>query len=184
MENDSARDFLLGFIAGEGSFMIEVGAIQRRRWNVNISPRFSLLVHEDDILQKLCSETDLGNVCTQEDRSMWSIKSIDDCLELCKIIDDSDSCLFKSTHKYEQYKDWKECLKLIDEGKHTTKSGAHKLVDLSFDLGKESKRKYSREYYHNKIEEAGDYICGGETNGGGECKRHVAEKDNKCQWHK
>jgi len=184
MESDSARGFLLGFIAGEGSFMIEVGAIERRRWNINISPRFSLLVHEDKILQNLMSQTNLGNVNKQKKRSMWNIQSIDECLELCEIIDESSCELFEDTNKYEQYKDWKKCLKLIDKGKHKKREGAHKLVDLSFDLGKESKRKHSRKYYHNKIEEAGDYICGGETKSGRKCQRHVAKKENKCQHHK
>lgn len=183
MEDNSARGFLLGFIAGEGSFMIEVGAVQRRRWNVNISPKFSLLVHEDEILQNLVSQTNLGNVYTQDNRSQWSISSVDGCLELCEIIDNSDCELFENTHKYQQYKDWKKCLNLIESGEHKTKSGAHKLVDLSFNLGKQQQRKHSRRYYHNKINEAGDYICGAETKDGSDCQRHVAEKSNNCGWH-
>lgn len=183
MEDDSARGFLLGFISGEGSFMIEVGAVQRRRWNVNISPKFALLVHEDKILQTLKEETGLGNVHTQSNRSQWAIASIDECLELCEIIDSSDTELFNQTKKREQYENWKTCVQMIDRGEHTTKEGAHKLVDLSFDLGKENQRKYSRQYYHDEIDKAGDYICGGTTNTGGECKRHVSEPDNTCQWH-
>jgi len=183
MVDKSARGFLLGFIAGEGCFMIEVGDIQRRRWNINISPRFSLLVHEDEILTQLRDEFDLGNVYHSDERSQWSIQSIDGCLELCEVIDNSDIRFFEGTEKYNQYEKWKACLHMINDGEHTTRDGAHKLVDRSFEIGKPGKRKYSKDYYHNRINEAGDYTCDAETKDGSNCSRHVAKPDNNCGWH-
>lgn len=183
MVDKSARGFLLGFISGEGSFMIEVGDVQRRRWNVNISPKFSLLVHEEDILTQLTEEFELGNVYQQDERSQWNISSIDECLKLCDIIDNSDTELFEKTDKYKQYEKWKVCLNMIKDGEHTTRAGAHKLVDKSFEIGDREKRKRSRDYYHKRINEAGNYTCGAETKDGSKCSRHVAKPDNNCGWH-
>jgi len=183
MVDESARGFLLGFISGEGSFMIEVGDRQRRRWNVNISPKFSLLVHEKEILTQLQDEFELGNIHHSGERSQWSIQSIDECLTLCQIIDESDTQFFENTKKYKQYEQWKKCLHMIDNGEHTTREGAHELIDMSFEIGRPDARKYSKEYYHNRVNEAGDYICGGECSDGTICKRHVSEPDNTCQWH-
>jgi hypothetical protein len=186
MLDSAEREFLLGFIAGEGSFMIEVNDAKRRRWGFRIIPRFGLLVHESDILHKLCDETNLGIVHERADsaESSWLIRSIDECLELCEIIDSqSESGLFEQTDKYNQYTKWKSAINMIDDGKHLNRDGAHKIVDMSYEIGDPKRRKYDAQYYHDKINQP-DYICGADTQEGVPCQSHVAEADNNCRWHK
>lgn len=180
----SDYDFLLGLIAGEGSFMLTVSPVERRRWNVAIKPQFTIHMYELDVLEKskeLCN--DIGTIDSHSDGYSWKVRSVEDCRIITDIVDNNSTDMFESTNKYEQFTKWKKGLHIIESEKHLTKEGTIELVDISFDIGKSSHRKLSKEDILSEIEKAGDYYCGGENNDGSTCQRHVSKPDNTCQHH-
>lgn len=181
MVEKSAREFILGFIAGEGSFQIDLQIDRDRvRYNVRAIPRLSILVHEEKVLDEIQKYIG-GSRTTYGKQARLDIRSAEDCDNFIQLVDSSDCSLFFDTKKFEQYQHWKKAVEL-KSGKYGKKD-VKEMVRLSFDAGMPEKRKRSEEDYLNIIDESGDYKCGGKNKDGSTCKRHVARPNNTCQHH-
>lgn len=175
-------EFILGFIAGEGSFQVDLQKRpSRSKYNVTVRPHFSLLVHEKKILDDIQSKIG-GKIYENSPEYRLDIRSINESKTLIRLVESTNSDFFKITDKYEQYLGWKRVVGFKDND--ITKEEVKKSIEIAYDIGKPDKRKHNKEYYLNAVSKSGDYTCGAETKKGTPCKRHVATPNGRCQHHK
>lgn len=180
----SNPQFLMGFIAGEGSFSFATHIRPNTsKYNIYIQPRFSILVHEQKIIKQLHKDAGLGKQYDSKETSTWSIRRNDECLEFAKFVEDVAGDYFRKTNKYKQFSRWYDGVKLMQKtGK--TESDMKTLVDISYEVGMPEKRNKTKEELYELIEQGGGHLCGGENKDGSKCKRNVAKPSNNCQHHK
>lgn len=175
-------DFTLGFIAGEGSFSIDVQPLERRTYNVAVYPRFQLLVHEKEIVYKLCDDTGIGEV--RERRNgvhTWNVRTQEDCVKLIDFIEENSNEYFEATRKFEQYSRWKEAVQLLDGD--DSPEDLKQAVTIGYEIGMPEKRKRSVEDFHRLIDKGGHSSCGYEKDNGELCQRRVKSADQTCYQH-
>lgn len=148
----SLESFTLGFIAGEGSFYIAVK--HRNSGNVTFTPAFSLRVAENEIIEKLAEEIDIGKVYDRpdEDKGLtWKVNAVDECLELAEWIAQNSDEYWKATHKHEQFETWREAL-MLKVGGLETPEDKKEMVDLSFEIARTNTRKISKDDWYERID--------------------------------
>lgn len=128
--------FFLGFVAGEGSFSIGVRKSVEMRTGVAIAPKFEIKMHAEDreTLGELRLATGgYGSISTPDarDHLSWRVSSITECRHLADYIEENaDDTLFTTTRKYASYLTWRDCLDIIDDGRHLDPEGAKEIVRL------------------------------------------------------
>lgn len=141
MSDNLHRGFLLGLIAGEGSFYVTMANDQRRKYDVCPGIRFSVTMgfYEQEMLEALQEATGLGSVTTHGKGFQWTISSRKDCHELNGMIDgwldETDTALFRRSHKYTAYQKWKEILEdFFQPGKTLGKNDLIEVAQLKEDI--------------------------------------------------
>lgn len=83
-------EFLLGIVAGEGSFYVTFSKDDRRRYGVYYGVRFRMSMGQFSmpLLQALRDETGLGVVSEDAKGYDWTISSREECQELAAILND------------------------------------------------------------------------------------------------
>jgi len=128
------REFFLGVVASEGSFIIHASR-RDERLGVTIRPEFQLKMHrrEGEMLDELQTQLGLGKLRERSSRPYiaWRIGRIDECLRLVEILEDfTEGSLFAKTDKARAFRKWREILYLIDDGKHLTKDGLKRILKM------------------------------------------------------
>lgn len=180
-----SKDFILGMIAGEGSFHVLMekpsgGTIDRQR------PIFTMTMYEDGILQQMCSQLGLGIVTDDKgSRFTWRINNKKEVNEMRNWVLDNISNDFKATDKYRQFKLWSEAVDIVpDDRSPLSKPKRKRLVEISYEIPKSDTKNLSKEEWFKIIENTDIHYCGEPTKSGGECSNRVPSKDGKCRHHK
>jgi len=133
-------DFIAGFIAGEG----HLGVTKNYQWKPYVQPRFSMQLHERDaeILHAIAEEIGAEDrVIYRDDRPHASlrVKKSDQIEELCDLLTDCDSYLWKQTDKYENFQIWSEIVDIHCSGDDTTTTEERKeIAELAKQLNKDA----------------------------------------------
>jgi hypothetical protein len=180
--------FILGFIAGEGSFYVSL--MERESvGKLRINPSFKLQVAENKIIYKIHKELGIGTVDNYNEFTNFRVQSTEECIELSKFVDENVDTLFRSTHKYEQYKLWKEVLEIVTEPKYNKRlqdipaEEQKRCVNLAYQIPKSNNRKYDKQYWYDIIDSFERQRCGAERNNGDICTRPVKEETSTCIYH-
>lgn len=172
-------DFMLGMIAGEGSFHIVLEAPSRQR------PKFTMNMHEREILEIMQEQLEWGTISKPDDtRTEWQVQGKEDLREMKEWVENNMSEGFKSTDKYRQFLLWSEAVEIRPDGREPIPVEDRKrLVELAFEIPKSDNRNKSKEEWLELVESAKVYYCDGTTNGGTECKNSVEADGATCRWH-
>ena len=117
-DQDIDVQFILGVIAGEGTFYVALQHREDSEWNVSAGPEFTVKMDErdDDLVRRMRSSLGLGSYNTVErpNRTMvqWRISAMDEMLDLVSIIEQNKQ-FFRYTDKYESYKKWKQAVEIV-----------------------------------------------------------------------
>lgn len=176
--------FILGFIAGEGSFSFK--SVERGRFNFYIQPEFSLNVKERDVLDHIIEEVGFGYNydLSKNGMSTWRISSREGRLKLIEFIDEHAGPLFKSTKKYESYLKWKELVERKPE-LLKTRDGVKEMVSLAYAINERERSrptKRSKEEVFEIIDNAERHTCGVDASNG-PCGNIVSSPDDVCHRH-
>lgn len=138
--------FVLGFIAGEGSFHVTLELTGSGY--VVPKPTFSLRVYEDNILDKIRNHTSVGKVRDRKNGKAWRAQSISDCKELSDWVDKRAGDMFKSTDKWRQFKLWKEAVEIkLSDGRSSLEE-KKRLIEISYEIPKsDTKSKTMDEWF-------------------------------------
>jgi hypothetical protein len=170
--------FVLGFIAGEGTFSTESEINDKYRFNLLISPKFQVKVKEEDVVREMRDTVGLGQVNVYGDYGVWRISSNDEFDELIKWIDRNADNGFSSTHKWRKFvNDRHRMMK--------TRDGMKELIDLTRTINDASARTNARSVEELKevVDSAEVYVCGKTTNSGDPCEQVVSGPDVSCYRH-
>jgi len=134
-------EFLLGLIAGEGSFTVGLRKEASCVCGVHALPSFSMKMVEDaDILHILQQTTGLGAVSMlrrknprHRDAEQWQVASNSDIRTLINMIEAQEGSLFWETDKGATFKQWKQAITL----KEQTDTGDPEQVKRLIRIGKE-----------------------------------------------
>jgi hypothetical protein len=156
--------FILGMIAGEGSFSIHL-----RQYDggvgVSGSPIFQLALKDDDaeILHAMCETTGHGKVRyssngSHRNRAMWRIRGWESCLEFADNIEAAaeKTGLFKETDKYSTFVEWKRIIEEHDDKREIGEKSveeAKELVKKAKSLNSDGNNGLSLETWLDRIEE-------------------------------
>jgi len=176
--------FVLGFIAGEGTFSTESEINDKYRFNLLISPKFQVKVKEVDVLREMCDSVGIGQVNQYGDYGVWRVSNNDEFDDLIEWIDNNADSGFRSTHKWASYKKWR---KFVNERHRLmkTKDGMEELIDLTRNINDVSARTNARtsEELKQVVRDAEVYVCGEKTNSGDPCEQAVSGPDVSCYRH-
>lgn len=132
------EEFILGLIAGEGSFMVNIHKSDRYSTGLDIRTAVTITLGKDDysILAMIHHILGVGGLNKCGDSAVsWKLQSYKDSRMLADWIDGHlDESLFQYTRKYRSYKTWKKCLSIIEKGDHMTYEGALKIAKLREDM--------------------------------------------------
>lgn len=110
--------FILGFIAGEGSFHARLRENEYSNFGVETSLEFTLLLNERDseLLEDIHTYIGLGRIRYDESRGTvcWKISSKEDCKDFARFIEENAGDGFIASEKYESFKKWRHLLHNID----------------------------------------------------------------------
>lgn len=184
-----SEKFVLGFIAGEGSFQLRVfkrdtGEQVRARF----TPAFSLGVYEEEIVQMIRDEIGVGKISTVDERTTIRVQSFDDCLVVKEYVENNAGNWFKSTHKWEQFKLWRDGIELLSDWERDnpiSKEAQKKVVDLSYEIPRSDTKNLDKQDWYDIIDEYERFVCGAEKSRGSEpCQTPVKGEDELCVWHR
>jgi len=172
-------EFILGMMAGEGSFHIVLESPTRQR------PKFKMTMYEGDVLREMCLQLGLGSVSHDwGERYSWHIQSKTDIRELRDWIAENMCDGFKSTDKFRQFKLWSESVDIIPSGRRPiSQEDRERLVELSYEIPKSDTKDKDKEEWLQAVRSVSVYYCGAETQSGGECGNRVPTESAKCRHH-
>jgi len=171
--------FILGIMAGEGSFHIVLESPTRQR------PKFKMTMYEGDILRQMCLQLGLGSVSHDwGDRYSWHIQSKQDVRDLRNWISNNMCEGFKSTDKFRQFELWSEAVDIIpDDRRPISKNDREQLVELSYEIPKSDTKGKDKSEWLQAVRSVDIYYCGAEKRNGGECGNRVPTENFKCRHH-
>ena len=179
-----SHDFILGMIAGEGSFHVLMeqpsgGTIDRQR------PVFTMTMHEDDILRQMALQLGLGVVTDDAgERFTWRINNKQQVNQMRNWVLENISEDFKATDKFRQFKLWSEAVDIIpDDRTPLSKLQRKRLVEISYEIPKSDTKNLSKDEWFEIIENTDIHYCGAETQSGEECGNRVPTESAKCRHH-
>jgi len=176
--------FIIGFIAGEGSFSAKVYPRDSQRFGVQVVPEFSLKVKEKEVIHNIVEYTEIGYVRdTPDGYAAWRISSNEELQQLISFIEGNRRGGFECCEKYNAYNRWKK----VVEGRRElmmTEEGMKELVERAREINQMGARPpaRSKEELFNIIESNGSYECGHPLDDGN-CERTVSNPDSKCYLH-
>lgn len=108
--DDRDIGFVLGFIAGEGSFYVNVCEASTE-CGLRFSPEFTLKVNEVDteVLGLLSELTQVGKIRPEQNNCVrWRVDTQGGCRKLVSDIETaSQGTLFRESSKYESFRKWR-----------------------------------------------------------------------------
>jgi hypothetical protein len=176
-------EFILGFIAGEGSF--HVSLLERKSGLPGYRPVFKVGVNEEEIIYRIHNHLKLGNVYNEEDMYVWQMQSVDDLITLCYWIEENKSKTFECTKKHEQYKKWKKAVEIKESNKNKKMSveNQKKMIDISYSIPDSNTKKVSKEDWYKKAENNKLYYCNEQNYYGEKCMITVESEEDTCRHH-
>lgn len=101
------ESFILGLIAGEGSFS---SALLNQNDTVYIYPIFQMGLSDvdEDIIHYMTNEMDIGTTSKSNGAIGWFVRGKEDVDDLIEFIEEADCEEFEITEKYDQYQRWME----------------------------------------------------------------------------
>lgn len=177
------EEFVLGFIAGEGSFYVTL--LDRKSGHPRYRPKFKLGVNEEDIVKRICDQVGVGRVYKGSDTYNWNVQSVEENIRLSNWVEKNATKEFKMTNKYNQYKDWKKAVKIKESNKNKrlTVSEQKKMIDISYNIPDSDTKKISKEEWYKKAEQNKLHRCGEINSSGNECMSIVSNKNETCTYH-
>ncbi|MCX6801110.1 MAG: LAGLIDADG family homing endonuclease [Candidatus Diapherotrites archaeon] len=146
-----SKDYILGFVEGEGCFSIGIGRYIDRKPRKNpgkrnnikkphifqVKPMFVITNVESSkpLFDEICSLLGVGRIYlakrnsknpAEQNAIQYRVQALNECL----IIRDFFKELSFKTQKGEDFKLWSECLKIIESGRHLEKEGILEICRL------------------------------------------------------
>lgn len=156
-EQSEISDFVLGFIAGEGSFSVSFQ--EQTTYEVNVYPNFRFYMGvndwDEEVMEHIYEEIGVGDLIyrsgngKREDQVVIEVRRIDEVEEFIGWIDENASKTFKMTDKYESYISWRDAFRIREDAMRDP----DKMLEL-IDTAKEingSTKGYSAEHWKQKI---------------------------------
>jgi len=168
-----SKDYILGFVEGEGCFSVGIGRYIDRRPKVRskpsniknpylfqVKPMFVITNVETNkqLLEEIRENIGVGKVYfTKRDQSLsqqnvaqYRVQALGDCL---KVKDYFAGIEFR-TEKGKDYLNWCKCLELIAKGTHLTKEGLLELCGLRDQMNfRKTKNKWTTEEIRKILDE-------------------------------
>lgn len=152
--------FILGFIAGEGSFNANLHQQDTYKFGVYAGLRFHIGLHQNDkqLLYSLKEYFDMGRVVERQnngyDSVYWEVKKNDEIKQLCDWIEENKSDWFEESIKHKSYKKWKY---LVENRQQliSTYDGMVEFIELAKDINRDSRGKSVSEWI-SRLEEPKD----------------------------
>jgi hypothetical protein len=145
-----SREFILGIIAGEGTF----GVTFRKRDGYTAPEPYSgvKMKNEEMLLNSIKSKVGVGTVYSKKNNMYsWQLHGINLNQSLIEWIDESRSELFVQSRKYDSYKQWKDCISFIQEKGFECKRGKklEQLLGMAANINNHftSKEQLMEKYY-------------------------------------
>lgn len=116
MASDKPINFILGLIAGEGSFCTDMHKQKTYKYNVHTGLRFYIALHEKDkevidCLQKYFGIGDVGYKNNSGSGAYkWEIKRNDEVKQFAEWVEENSTNWFKKTRKYDSFVKWKSLI--------------------------------------------------------------------------
>jgi len=120
--------FILGFIAGEGSFQLNA---RKNGKYIEVIPKFSIYLKDNDekLLREIHSVIGVGSVTlTKNGHVQLQARSKEDLSTIISFIDGSYDKFWKNSNKKEKYETWKEIVHIYLDGE-TTKEQKVKMLE-------------------------------------------------------
>ncbi len=166
------KEWLLGFIEGEGCFsiIIKKSGISKTAKQIVADFTIKLTESEKEVLEKVREFLgNIGNIYFQSSKSSRGkgLANARDCMafkvtklkEVRNIASLLENMEFISTSKRQEFKAWKECIELMEKKEHLTKEGLFKIALLREKLNK--RKQWNRKSYcefRNEIEKCPEYL--------------------------
>jgi hypothetical protein len=178
--------FVLGLIAGEGSFSSNINVSDGRRFGVDVRPTFSLVMSDESAVKSCVEITNIGYI-SQRSNGMWEwrVRKNEEVKNFQNWVIQNSSKYFRSTDKYDTFLRWKTLVDVRPSMKDS-KKGMKNLVYLARRINKDKNTRgnsYTRDELFEIIEENGKFVCGFEKDSGEECQFLVNQPDELCYAH-
>lgn len=118
---ETIEPFLLGLIAGEGSFIARRQIDKSHTLNVSIRVQFQIQIHERDrdVIEQLRAHVGYGRIDERTDRPyiQWRISKMGDCLEFGAYLQEiAEGTPFLLTDKARAFEQWFEIVRIVNSG--------------------------------------------------------------------
>lgn len=153
LSNENA-EFILGLIAGEGCFSVQLSQRDDLTHGVEIRPSFTVHMKEDgEILETVKDIVGLGEVYAREKGAAWHMTRHGELVELIELIDDHAGSLFWETDKGSVFTNWKQIIERKGSGRHLSEEETKKIIRLAKTLNERGKSGKSVDYWINIVNE-------------------------------
>lgn len=140
------RSYLSGYADGEGCFCISINKSSRHSFGWDLRPSFSVSQNGDraEVLEMFKQYFKCGSI--RPDRSdktvKYEVRSIGDLVN--NVIPHFENQELQSSKRYD-FEHFSKACRLMYEGKHHTKKGFNKIIDLAFKMNSSGKRKFTKQ---------------------------------------
>jgi hypothetical protein len=155
---DKPEEFILGLLAGEGSLMINMHKSDRYNTGIDVRGAGQITLGKEDykILVMIHHILNIGSLSIQGSGGVtWKVQSQKECRILADWIENNiENTLFKHTKKYESYVVWEECISMIEDGEHMSKSGIKEIAGMRDDINYYSSSARTQDEIMDIVEES------------------------------
>jgi hypothetical protein len=140
--NQMARGFLLGLLAGEGSYFVTFAKDDRYEHNLvpGIRCQINMGHFSKPLLEAVQETVKLGSVTNHGKGYARTVSSRTECHELRSTIDtwleESEKEPFQQSQKHEAYRTWKVALEIFQPGESLDKAELIELAALKDDINR------------------------------------------------
>lgn len=147
--------FILGLIAGEGTFNVALQERQSSRWNIKPTPSFAIKMDDRDsiILRSIRDELDIGRFHQSGGMASWQVQSKKETKELKKWVKNHEDRGFNLTSKYGSFEMWCEAVEICGEAyKRLTREETIRCIELAKRMNEtDSHNQISEQEWKNKV---------------------------------
>lgn len=133
--------YFLGILAGEGSFITDISKASRLTIGIRMRPACRIEMHnvDSEMLHSMRDSLGFGNIVERSnEHTTLAFRNQNDVEQLITLIDNTESTLFKNSHKYECYKRWKNVAEMLIRGEHTQDhERAKEIIDMAHEVNQQ-----------------------------------------------
>lgn len=153
-------DFLLGLVAGEGSFSIPITKNNNKNSGFDVRTMFALKMRslDENMVEEVKSELGVGYITSRDSNKanegktiQYRVSSQEECRQVIHYLDQNMNEDFKMSDKYQSYLQFKKAVKYLENRSKSSPQSIIKLAEIRENMNDDTRFKRDHTFFNKKF---------------------------------